>query len=282
MARRRLLLTLLVLPALLLPAAGSSAATDTRPPTLVLDPFPRYRLGSQVDTSYWPDETYWLARYRVQWKASDPSGICSQTVAWAGYDRGDENDPVLGEWTGYYSVSAKARTFDFQTDTYDTDRGPDVFLVRSTDCAGNTATSSVAVTKFGIREDDAPGITYRGTWSVSNFQGFSGGTTHYSTKAGDSFTTTFTGDGPVALVMEKAANRGSADVYVDGVYRKTINTNSSTTKHRVVVWQAIYKPGPHTLRVVNKGTPGHPRIDLDAVLLCSGEASLQWCDNFMP
>lgn len=64
--------------------------------------------------------------------------------------------------------------------------------------------------------------------------------------------------------------RSSAAIYVDGVYRKTINTNASKTKHRVVVWQAIYKPGKHTLRVVNKGTPGHPRIDLDAVLLCPG------------
>jgi hypothetical protein len=239
---------------------------DTTPPSLVLEPYPRYRLGSQIDVDY--EESYWGADFRLQWKASDQSGICSQYVEWSAQDG-----------TMDYPLTAKARIFDFFTEVYNYDPGPDVFWVHSTDCAGNTATSTRSVSRFGLREDDAPGITYKGTWSVSNFKGFSGGTTHYSTKAGDSFTTTFTGDGPVALVMEKAANRGSADVYVDGVFRKTINTNASTTKHRVVVWQGIYKLGTHTLRVVNRGTPGHPRIDLDAVLLCPGSDSGWTCDR---
>ena len=248
------------------------AAADTTPPSLVVEAYPRYRLGSQIETEY--SEPYWFAQFRLQWKVSDSSGICSQTVLWYGYDQAEDGTP--------YSVAANARAFDFQTDLPNTDRGPDWFAVRATDCAGNTATGGIAKTKFGLREDNDPAITYYGTWSASNFTGFSGGTTHYSTKAGDSFTTTFTGDGPVALVMEKAPNRGSADVYVDGVFRKTINTNASKTKHRVVVWQAIYKSGTHTLRVVNRATAGHPRIDLDAVLLCPGSSANGvnlTCDN---
>ena len=240
------------------PAPGSAPlAVDTTPPSLVVDPFPRYLLGSQIDS--WYDDSYWGAYYRVQWKVSDPSGICSQTVDW-----GDK----YGTWN--YPLTPKQRTIDFLEEKDAYDPGPDTFKIHSTDCAGNTATAPTAVTQFGIREDSDPGINYKGKWSVSRFQGFTEGTTRYSTKAGDSFTTTFTGNGPVALVMEKAANRGSADVYVDGVFRKTINTNAATTKHRVVVWQAIYKPGTHTLRVVNRGTAGHPRIDLDAVLMCQG------------
>ena len=55
-------------------------------------------------------------------------------------------------------------------------------------------------------------------------------------------------------------------MYVDGKYQKTINTYSKTTKHRVIVFDTWLSAGPHTIKVVNKATPGHPRIDIDAVL----------------
>lgn len=70
--------------------------------------------------------------------------------------------------------------------------------------------------------------------------------------------------------MEKAPNRGSADVYVDGVKKATVNTYSSTTAHRVIVWQTVLAAGAHVVKVVNRATAGHPRIDLDAVLNPAG------------
>ncbi len=71
----------------------------------------------------------------------------------------------------------------------------------------------------------------------------------------------------VALVMEMAANRGSADVYLDGVKKATISTYSATTTHRSVVWESLVSTGTfHIIKVVNKASAGHSRIDVDALL----------------
>ena len=118
---------------------------------------------------------------------------------------------------------------------------------------------------FGLTEDSSSRIRYTGAWKTARFAGFSGGTTRYTSAAGARATTTVQG-GPVGLVMEKASSRGSADVLVDGVRKATISTYAAETQHRVVVWEALLPAGPHTLTVVNKATPGHPRIDLDLVL----------------
>ena len=77
--------------------------------------------------------------------------------------------------------------------------------------------------------------------------------------------------------MEKVADRGRADVFVDGVKKATVDTHATSTRHRVVVWQGLYTRGTHTLRVVNRATPGHPRIDLDTLLLCSGATDGSSC-----
>ena len=56
-----------------------------------------------------------------------------------------------------------------------------------------------------------------------------------------------------------------------------MDTYARSTRHRVLVWEGLFPPGPHTLRVVNLATPGHPRIDLDAVLTCTPPNTLATC-----
>ena len=252
--------------------APAHAAADTTPPSLKLQPWGHYKVGTTVFTDYDTSDPsnpyldYWSASYVLTWKAADPSGICGQTITEQSYDTlGGDEDPVLGSDTVTSPLRPAARSYAYGTDWMDWMRVPDRYVVRATDCAGNTATSGIANTSFGITEDSSSAISYSSGWSVSRFPGFSGGTTHRTTTRGASASITVSG-GPVALVMEKASDRGSADVYVDGVRRATVNTHATTTKHRVVVWEALLGSGSHTIRVVNKATAGHPRIDLDAVL----------------
>lgn len=268
------------------PAANGSAGdrrADTTPPTVLLAPYARPLVGAQVFTAYYEDDPqaleYWQLDHVLTWQASDPSGICGQTVTWQSYEYlGSDDDPVLGGAVDTFSVPPTARRAVVPNlNAANWGRVPDRFLVRVTDCAGNTATSNIALSELGTREDTDPAITYRGSWRVGHFPGFSGGTTHNTTAQGASARLTFTGSGPVALVMEKAADRGKADVFVDGVKKATVDTHADTTQHRVVVWQGIYMSGTHTLRVVNRATPGHPRIDLDTLLLCSGAAAGSSC-----
>jgi hypothetical protein len=213
----------------------------------------------------------WYAHFAINWTASAPSGICSQTLTYRDYDTlGGDHDPVLGDETSTITLSPGQRGYSFAVDGMDWWRVPNEYVVRVTDCDGHTATSGIADTRFGVLEDTSPAASYSGGWSTSSFSGFSGGTTHQTSQAGA--TATFTvGAGATALVMEKAANRGSADVYVDGVKQATVNTHSSTTVHREVVWQKTLKAGTHTVRVVNDASAGHPRIDVDAVLNPAGD-----------
>jgi hypothetical protein len=268
-------------------AVPAVAAADHTPPTVNLEPYARSLVGSQAFTAYYdPDNDpgffdYWQQDMFLQWTASDPSGICSQAVTWQSYEfQGSEEDPVLGSAVDTFSVAASARKFTVSAiNKANRDRIEDRFVVRVTDCAGNTATSDIAATKFGVREDDDPGLAYQGAWKTSRFSGFSGGTTHSTTAKGASVSLTFAGTGPIALVMEKAADRGKADVFVDGVKKATVDTHSATTKHRIVVWQGLYTKGSHTLKVVNKATVGHPRIDLDFIETCSQAIDQGSCDG---
>ena len=66
----------------------------------------------------------------------------------------------------------------------------------------------------------------------------------------------------------KAATRGSFKVYVDGVYKATISTHSTTTKYRQLVYQFSWSsPGTHKVKIVVSGTAHHPRVDLDAFVV---------------
>ena len=258
-----------------LPTAAHAAA-DTTGPKVNLKPHAHYVSGVSFDPAYETDAGFtwlegWYARYALNWTTSDPSGICSQSLTYQNYDTlGGDTDPVLGDDTLTTSLSSGARSYQFTANGWDWDRVPNRFVLRVTDCAGNTTTSRVADTEFGLVEDTGSAVSYTGTWATSSFSGFSGGTTHQTSKQGAAATFTVPG-GPVALVMEKAANRGSADVFVDGVRQATVNTNAATTAHRQVVWQRTLGAGTHTVKVVNKATAGHPRIDVDVLLTSSGE-----------
>ena len=103
-----------------------------------------------------------------------------------------------------------------------------------------------------------------------NFADYSEATTKSTTAAGASVTATVTvpagNVSHVGLVMAKGPTRGSAKVYVDGILKATVNTYATSAQSRVIVFERSIPAGTHRVKVVNVATPGHPRIDLDAVL----------------
>ena len=255
---RKLAVAALAVSALLGPLAAATRAAappDTTPPAVSVLPA-RYVVGSTIDATV-PEsdgESYYTWSYRFAWTASDPSGICRQSVTEYSYEE-------MGS-TG--RVTPTLRGLNRGTNNFDFGRGGDSIVLHVTDCAGNKATSNRASAPGRIVEDDDSSLLYTGQWAVAHFSGFAGGTTHYTTQRGARMTQLVNG-GSVALVMEQAANRGAADVYVDDVLRATVDTYSATTVHRHVVWEALLPKGTHTVAVVNRATPGHPRIDLDVI-----------------
>ena len=107
-------------------------------------------------------------------------------------------------------------------------------------------------------------LVYHGTWLTQSTGSASHGSMRYGRSAGASATYTFSGSS-VAWVAARGPDRGSARVYVDGAYATTVSLYSRSRSYRYVAFAKNFGVvGRHTLRVVVVGTPGHPRVDVDA------------------
>lgn len=259
--------------------AGRVGAAETTPPSLNLPAHATFVVGRTIGPSVdrLLEDSLRVYTFQinelVRWTGSDASGIC-------GYDveqvyAGMEPDP-LAVGTTRTSWPTNAGT-NYGGEFGGGSTVPEGLRVTAHDCAGNSTTKFTSTFAHVIQEDGynpstftTVPIAYWGSWSISNYVDFSGGHTRKTTarNASASIRVTIpTGGGHAALVMETAANRGKADVYVDGDFKKTIDTYAPSTVHRVIVYDASLSAGLHTIKVVNKATAGRPRIDLDAVLV---------------
>jgi hypothetical protein len=69
-------------------------------------------------------------------------------------------------------------------------------------------------------------------------------------------------------VSATGPTRGAANVYVDGAYAATINLHTTSTAYQRVVWTKSWSAfGAHTVKIVVSGTAGHPRVDIDALIV---------------
>jgi hypothetical protein len=104
-------------------------------------------------------------------------------------------------------------------------------------------------------------------WSTSPCPCYFGGTSSESTTAGAAATFTFTGRA-VSLVSDRSPTGGSFTVYVDGVLSATRSDYSGSRAGATVVWARTFsRPGPHTVRIVNAGTSGHPSVAVDGFIV---------------
>jgi hypothetical protein len=107
-------------------------------------------------------------------------------------------------------------------------------------------------------------IRYSGTWTHSKSVGASGRFVRFRSVPGSTASFTFSGLA-VAWVAPRGLSRGSAAIYMDGVYRTTISLYDSSELARSIAFAASFTTaGSHTITVKALGTAGHPRIDVDA------------------
>jgi len=140
------------------------------------------------------------------------------------------------------------------------------YRVRAQDGAGNWSALATAgsATRSSILQETSGSITWTGHWTRVAYRYASGGATRYSTTWGSTARLTFTGRS-VAIVAPVGSTRGSAAIYVDGVYRTTISERSSRAMSRRFLYIATFSSvGTHriVLRVV-----GSRRVDLDAFVI---------------
>lgn len=141
--------------------------------------------------------------------------------------------------------------------------------VQATDGAGNTGPFATGSTVIASLREQTSGTTYTGSWATSINSTYSGGSARHATSAGATATFLFYGRS-VGFVAYKGPTRGSVKVYVDNVYKGTVNLYSATGHARQIVyatgWSSI---GTHRIKLVVVGTHGHPRVDVDAFVVLS-------------
>ncbi|HSH22060.1 MAG TPA: HYR domain-containing protein, partial [Candidatus Caenarcaniphilales bacterium] len=196
----------------------------------------------------------------VSFTASDTSGIADTTLQQS-VNGGAFNELALS--------SATATSKDFKVSVSKTTTRQ--LRARATDGASNTSGFATGP-DFKVRkhQDGSGAVVQGGSWSSASNSNFFGGTVRHSTTAASSQSITRTGT-DFAIVSTLGSNRGRADVYVDGVYKETIDLYSPTTTFRQVVYAISFPTaGTHTVELRVLGTKNAAssgtRVDFDAFL----------------
>ena len=231
--------------------ATSGGLTRTATITLVLvDPAPPV-VQAPVHSLIYPTKLGATVPVRTGWSAVDPDGISAF---------GLQRQVAGGAWQDVVLPSPLSTSVN-ESLSFGT---PYQYAARATDGAGSPSEwapgPQASVTLY---EQTSSSIAYSGTWATSKTQYATSGSLKYTTRKGASATYSFTGSG-AAWVAYRGPNRGSAKVYVDGVYKKTINLYAKTYSAKQIVYAFNWaSAGPHKIRIVALGTAGHPRVDLD-------------------
>ncbi len=191
---------------------------------------------------------------RFTWTASDVgTGIASQQL---------QVMRDSGSWQSV-SVTASQRSASLSlkpSSTY-------TVRVRATDRAGHVGTWSSKTIKTSVYQETSTRWTWSSGWRRVSSSSASGGYTRYTTKAGAKARATVSARS-IAIVSPKSSGRGAARIYVDGVKVATVKLYSSPTGARRVLFQQTWaSTTTHTVTVEVVGTSGHPRVDIDALIV---------------
>lgn len=269
------------------PAAAQSA-TDITPPTLKTPIKSSWVVGGQLvnETSAWCDGSNqpgdgWVhasAPQQFKWRGSDDSGAVRYSILTRVNTGEDFYDPVdLGSQTSYSTFGGNANQACGGGGGYNS-----AWDVTARDASGNETTNTVSGSLYTLTQetgnaDDSyravqPTIRYSGSWRMAYCACWSNGAVQKTTSAGASATVTVDlgASRPVThlgLLAHKGPDRGKFKVYVDGALRSTVDLYAKASKPRIIVWQAtLDNQRIHEVKIVNVGTAGRPRIDIDALL----------------
>jgi subtilisin family serine protease len=226
--------------------ADAKYAVDISPPSPPGSVRVKGRTGATIGSTSVPMKITWS-------ESSDATGIESYRVR---YRRaGASSWTTLTSATTTRSISVTlSKDVAYEIDVSARDRG------------GNRTTAIVPVTPKRYSESSTR-VTYGGTWRLSTVSSHSGGKARYTSTAGRWASFRITGRS-FAWVAPKGPTRGSAKVYVDGVYRTTVSLYASSTVYRRIVFATSWgSVGDHVVKIVVSGTSGHPRVDVDAAIV---------------
>ena len=167
-----------------------------------------------------------------------------------------------GAWTTLIS-STTARSYK-RAMSFGT---PTRFLLYARDGAGNVGNGAAGPPVTASLLQDGTAIAkYSGRWSTVSLSSASNGKLHRSSTGGAAVTFA-TSARAIAIVGRRGPLNGRAKVYVDGVYRSTINLRASSSLSKVVVFNTSWTTtASHSVKVVVIGGTGRVEVDAFAFL----------------
>ncbi len=221
--------------------------SDKVAPT-VTAPAKRIQAGTTTDNSGVP--------VTLSWQGSDDSGTVASYQLFA--------KDGSGQWVQQTLATPTATSVEFRL----TPGNSYQFAVKAVDAAGN-ASELTAGALFTVADydDDSPYVGYFGTWQRIAWAPADGGTLTTSSTAGSYASFSFTGSN-VAWVAAQAADRGQANIYLDGAFVTTVDLYSASPVARYVALHGNWAANEtHTIAVEVVGTTGRPTIDIDSFVL---------------
>jgi len=193
---------------------------------------------------------------RFAWSATDLSGVGSYDV---------QLRTGSGTWTAIATriASASLTRSLSPTTTYG-------IRVRGRDIHGTVGpwSAETRIRASAIQESSSK-IMWRGSWGSARATAYWGGATRWSSRAGSTATLTFRGTG-IAWVAPVGPTRGRAAVSIDGVVVATIDLHATTAGSARIVFERTWSAATsHVIRIRVLGTTGHPRVDVDGLIVLS-------------
>ena len=230
---------------------GTDAGVYTLPPaalhpTIAARPRPLFMLGTQVGAR--------TAQVLVSWLGHPVPAECGfQLNRLAGGERSGVELAAERAQAARVSVLAGARQ---------------QYLVRARACDGPVgAWAWGPAFALGIVPDTSPRLVAGHNWAESRLPGAQGGTVRFARTRGATMTFTFTGRA-VAWIAPRRPSDGEAFVSLDGHRVAAVHLNAGSLELRRVVWDARFQQvGTHRVTITVVGTPGHPRVDVDSMLV---------------
>ncbi len=141
------------------------------------------------------------------------------------------------------------------------------FKVQAKDKAGNTRWSAIKKTIVPYNEG---ANLYKRTGFNAYFEGSKSvyylSSVRYSYKRNHTMIYKVPNAKSIGLIATKAKSRGKAKIYIDGKYVKTVDAYAKKTKARTLIYNKTFvKKKTHYIKIVNLGTPGRRRFDVDGI-----------------
>ncbi|HET7029639.1 MAG TPA: S8 family serine peptidase [Candidatus Limnocylindrales bacterium] len=139
------------------------------------------------------------------------------------------------------------------------------YRVRAADIAGNWSPYAIGpIATPTIVQNSSSSVHYSGSWHRAAYKYALGGSTTWSTSISARATLRFTGRA-VSYVTPVGTTKGSARIWVDGVYRGKVSLRATANGNARILFTATFGSGStHTIVIAPSSSA---RIDLDAFVI---------------